>query len=113
MDVDIATYMNQRTSHRRIVRESEGNMNLGDAVRSCRWKRGWSQRQLSEQSGVARQTISDAEQCHRSTSVAILVELLDAMGYELVIAEKVENGKQTQKYRIAEAVIDKTLQEVR
>ena len=108
-----ADRINTRTDHGRIVRGSEVDMNLGDAVRSCRWKRGWSQRQLSEQSGVARQTISDAEQCHRSTSVAILVELLDAMGYELVIAEKIENGKQTQKYRIAEAVIGKTLQEVR
>ncbi len=84
-------------------------MTLGDVLKNCRWKQGWSQRQLSEQSGVARQTISDAESCYRSTSVAVLIELLDAMGYELVITKKTENGKQTPKYRIAEAVIGKTL----
>lgn len=83
-------------------------MTLGEVLKNCRWKQGWSQRQLSEQSGVARQTISDAESCHRSTSVAVLIELLDAMGYELIVSEKI-NGEQTKKYRIAEAVIGKTL----
>ena len=83
-------------------------MVLGDAVRQCRWKKGWSIRTLSEKSGVARQTITDAEYGYRGTSVAILLELLDAMGYDLVVAEKID-GKQTQKYRLAEAVIDKTM----
>lgn len=83
-------------------------MTLGEVLKNCRWKQGWSQRQLSEQSGVARQTISDAESCYRSTSVAILIELLDAMGYELVVSEKI-NGEQTKKYRVAEAVIGKAL----
>lgn len=83
-------------------------MTLGDVVRQCRWKKGWSVRTLSEKSGVARQTIADAEYCRRGTSVAILIELLDAMGYELVVSEKI-NGEQTKKYRIAEAVIGKAL----
>lgn len=89
--------------------EVRGDMTLGDVLKNCRWEQGWSQRQLSEQSGIARQTISDAESCHRSTSVAVLIELLDAMGYELVITKKIENGKQTPKYRIAEAVIGTAL----
>ena len=84
-------------------------MTLGEVLKNCRWKQGWSQRQLSEQRGVARQTISDAELCHRGTSVVVLIELLDAMGYELVITKKIEDGKQTPKCSIAEAVIGKTL----
>ena len=84
-------------------------MTPGEVLKNCRWKQGWSQRQLSEQSGIARQTISDAELCHRGTSVVVLIELLDAMGYELVVTKKTENGKQTPKYRIAEAVIGKAL----
>ena len=88
--------------------EVRGDMTLGEVLKNCRWKQGWSQRQLSEQSGVARQTISDAESCYRSTSVAVLIELLDAMGFELVVSEKI-NGEQTKKYRVAEAVIGKAL----
>lgn len=83
-------------------------MTLGDVVRQCRWKKGWSIRTLSEKSGIARQTITDAEYCRRGTSVAILIELLDAMGYELIVSEKI-NGEQTKKYRVVEATIDKTM----
>ena len=84
-------------------------MTLGEIVRQCRHKKGWSVRVLSEESGVARQTITDVEYGRRGTSVAVLIELLNTMGYELVVAKKVKDGEQTQKYRIAEAVIDKTL----
>lgn len=79
-------------------------MTIGEVIKNCRWKRDWSMRQLSEESGVARQTVSDAEYGRRGTSVAVFVQMLDAMGYELVVAEKI-NGKQ--KFRLAEAVIDK------
>lgn len=79
-------------------------MTIGEIIKKCRWKKEWSMRKLSEESGVARQTICDAEYGRRGTSVAVLVTLLDAMGYELVVAEKI-NGKQ--KFRLAEAVIDK------
>jgi len=81
-------------------------MTAGEIIRKCRWANEWSVRKLSEESGVARQTICDAEYNRRSTSVAVLVTLLDAMGYELIVAEKAD-GERTQKYRIAEAVIDK------
>lgn len=81
-------------------------MTIGEVIRSCRWKREWSMRQLSEESGVARQTVTDAEYERRGTSVAVLVAMLDAMGYELVVAEKID-GEQTQKYRLVEGVIDK------
>lgn len=79
-------------------------MTIGEVIKNCRWKRNWSMRQLAEESGVARQTVCDAEYGRRGTSVAVLVEMLDAMGYELVVAKKI-NGKQ--KYRLVEAIIDK------
>ena len=83
-------------------------MTLGEVVRQYRKKKGWSVRVLSEESGVARQTITDAEHGRRCTSVAILIELLDAMGYELIVVEK-QDGKQKKKRRTAETVIDKAL----
>ena len=83
-------------------------MTLGEVVRQYRKKKGWSVRVLSEESGVARQTITDAEHGRRCTSVAILIELLDAMGYELIVVEK-QNGKQKKKRRTTETVIDKAL----
>lgn len=79
-------------------------MTTGEVIKMCRWKKEWSVRQLAEESGVARQTICDAEYNRRGTSVAVLIAMLDAMGYELVVSEKI-NGKQ--KFRIAEGVIDK------
>lgn len=79
-------------------------MTAGEIIRKCRWDKEWSVRKLSEESGVARQTICDAEYNRRGTSVAVLIAMLDAMGYELVVSEKI-SGKQ--KFRIAEAVIDK------
>ena len=84
-------------------------MTAGEIVRMCRWGKGWSQRQLSEASGIARQTITDVERGVRGTSVTILVELLDAMGCDLIVAEKIKDGEQTEKYRIAKATISKTL----
>lgn len=84
-------------------------MTTGEVIQKCRWSRGWTQQKLSDISGVPRQTIGCAELNKRGTSVAILTELLNAMGYELVVAEKIDDGKQTPKYRIAEAVIGKTL----
>lgn len=97
-----------RTSHRQIVRGSEGDMTVGEIVRQCRWKKEWSIRTLSEKSGVARQTITDAEYGRRGTSVAVLLELLHAMEYELIVSEKTD-GEQTKRYRKVEAVIDKIL----
>lgn len=64
---------------------------------------------LSARTGIARSTITDAERGQRATSVPILVELLDVMGYELIVVRKAKNGKQTQKRRIAEATVSKTL----
>ena len=75
-------------------------MNVGEIIRQCRWANEWSVRKLSEESGIARQTICDAEYSRRNTSVAVLVELLDSMGYELVVSKK-----QVGKYRVAEATI--------
>lgn len=83
-------------------------MTVGEIIRQCRWKKEWSIRTLSEESGVARQTITDAEYGKRCTSASILIELLDAMGYELIVSEKID-GEQTKKYRVAEAVIDKAM----
>lgn len=83
-------------------------MTLGEVVRQYRKKKGWSVQALSEASGVAKQTITDAEYGRRCTSVAILIELLDAMGYELIVVEK-QNGKQKKKRRTTETVIDKAL----
>lgn len=83
-------------------------MTFGKAVRQCRHKRGWSVKALSEESGVAKSTITDVEYGRRGTSVAVLIELLDTMGYELIVTEK-QDGEQTQRHRIAEATIDKTL----
>ena len=79
-------------------------MTTGEVIKMCRWKKDWSVRKLSEVSGVARQTITDAEYGRRNTSVSVLVELLDVMGYELIVSGKVNN--KTQKYRNVEAVIN-------
>ena len=84
-------------------------MTVGEVVKQCRKAKEWSVRILSEESGVSKSAITDAEHNRRCTSVAILIDLLDAMGYELIVIKKAENGEQTQKYRIAEAVIDKAL----
>ena len=46
-------------------------MTAGEIVRMCRWGKGWSQRQLSEASGIARQTITDVERGVRGTSVTM------------------------------------------
>ena len=80
-------------------------MQVGDIVQKCRWERGLTQRGLEEVSGVSRTTIGSIETKTRGASVAIIVELLRAMGYELAVVEK-QDGKQGQKYRAIKAVID-------
>lgn len=79
-------------------------MTTGEIIKKCRWSKDWSVRKLSEESGVARQTIFDAEYGRRNTSVSVLVELLDVMGYELIVSKKINN--KAQKYRNTEAVIN-------
>ena len=74
-------------------------MTVGEIVKKCRWEKEWSIRTLSEESGVARQTITDAEYGRRNTSVAVLAELLDVMGYEIVISKK-QGGKQRNVYAV-------------
>lgn len=81
-------------------------MRVGEIVKECRQTKGMTQKQLSEMSGVARQTVADVESGRHGTSVAILTELLDAMGYELAVVKK-GDGQQTQ--RNIEAVISKTM----
>lgn len=81
-------------------------MRVGEAVKKCRQEREMTQKQLSEMSMVARQTVADVESGRHGTSVAILTELLDAMGYELAVVKK-GDGQQTQ--RRIEAVISKAL----
>lgn len=81
-------------------------MRVGEIVKECRLTKGMTQKQLSEMSGVARQTVADVESGRHGTSVAILTELLDAMGYELAVVKK-GDGQQTQ--RNIEAVISKTM----
>lgn len=83
-------------------------MNTGRIIQKCRWSRNLTQRQLSELSGIPRQTIGSVELNHHSTSVAIFTDLLNAMGYELIVAERAD-GAETQKYRIAETVIGTAL----
>ena len=81
-------------------------MRVGEIVKECRQAKGMTQKQLSEMSGVARQTVADVESGRHGTSVAILTDLLDAMGYELAVVKK-GDGQQTQ--RNIEAVISKAL----
>lgn len=84
-------------------------MNTGKILQKCRWEKNLSQEKLSRISGIPRQTIGSIELNKHSTSVAIFADLLNAMDYELIVAEKVKDGEQTQKYRTAKAVIDTTL----
>ena len=70
-------------------------MTVGEIVKKCRWEKEWSVRTLSEESGVARQTITDAEYGRRNTSVAVLAELLDAMGYEITVSKKRDGKRRT------------------
>ena len=69
-------------------------MDIGKTIQRCRWSRGMSQRELSEKSGVARQTISCAEINRSGTSVAVLTTLLEAMDYKLIVVDtRNGNGK--------------------
>ena len=63
-------------------------MNTGEIIQKCRWTRNLSQHKLSEKSGVARQTISNAEINRRSTSVTVFVKLLNSMDYDLAIIDR-------------------------
>ena len=74
-------------------------MTVGEIVRKCRWEKEWSIKTLSDKSGVARQTITDAEYGRRNTSVAVLAELLDSMGYELAVSKK-QDGQQRNVYAV-------------
>lgn len=82
-------------SLRQIVRGSEVNMNVGEIIQRCRWQRDLSQRELSELSGIPRQTIGGVELNKHSTSVAIFTTLLEAMGYRLfIVDERARGGKE-------------------
>lgn len=73
-------------------------MDVGATIKRCRQSRAMTQKQLSEASGVAQQTISCAEINRSGTSVAILTELLNAMDYDLVVVDRREdNGEETQR----------------
>lgn len=69
-------------------------MDTGKIIQRCRWQRNLSQRELSELSGIPRQTIGGAELNKHSTSVAIFTDLLEAMGYRLVIVDVKHGGSE-------------------
>ena len=67
-------------------------MNIGQIVQKCRWEKGMTQMELSIKSGIPRGTISSVENNRRGTSVGVLEELLETMGYELAVIERSDNG---------------------
>lgn len=56
---------------------------LGNLIRLARWDRGWSQALLGDQIGVAQSIISAWENGKACPSVASLLRLADALGYDV------------------------------
>lgn len=56
---------------------------FGPFLRRNRRRHGWSARQLAEQVGVCGATVTQCELGKRTPSAATLVQLLDALGYDL------------------------------
>lgn len=69
-------------------------MDTGKIIQRCRWQRNLSQRELSELSGIPRQTIGGVELNKHSTSVAIFTDLLEAMGYRLMVVDVKREGSE-------------------
>lgn len=68
-------------------------MNIGEIIKKCRRKRGFTQKLLSEKSGVPPATISSVETDARNTSVNTVVKLLKAMDYDLAVVDRRERRK--------------------
>ena len=55
---------------------------LGNVIREARKKQGWSQAELSEQSGVSRPTIARVE-ANRDVTTSTIAKIAQALGLKL------------------------------
>ena len=62
-------------------------MNFGDTIREARKKRGWSQAELGEKSGVSRPTIARVEANHDVTT-ATIAKIAQALGLTLELKDR-------------------------
>ena len=63
-------------------------MNTGEVIKRCRRKRGFTQKHLSDKSGIPTATVSSVETNARNTSVETFVKLLKAMDYDLAVMDR-------------------------
>jgi transcriptional regulator with XRE-family HTH domain len=56
---------------------------FGPFLRKARRRRGWSAKYLADQVGVCGPTVTQCEIGKRTPSAANLIQLLDALGYDL------------------------------
>ena len=68
---------------------------IGEIIRLCRKRKGWTQRQLSRISGVSVSVISSAETGKHEPRYFIYMTLLNALGFDLRIVELEEDAKKT------------------
>jgi transcriptional regulator with XRE-family HTH domain len=61
---------------------------LRTEMRKLRRRRGWSQQLLADFTGLNLQTVYRFEQGKRITDTAVIVRMLDTLGYELDIKPK-------------------------
>lgn len=65
-------------------------MGAGDTIRMIREKEGLSQRELGNISGISAQSVCNYEHGRNDPTTAVFRQLLEAMGYELVVRKKKE-----------------------
>lgn len=63
---------------------------VGDQIKLLREEKGWTQKKLSEKSGIDRSSISLIENNKHGISLTVYKLLLHAMGYDLKIIKKGE-----------------------
>jgi transcriptional regulator with XRE-family HTH domain len=71
-----------------VDKETEITGDWGDRLRALREARGWKQRDLAHRTGRSQARISQIEQGRDNVRLATLVNLLEALGYELVALPK-------------------------
>ncbi len=60
----------------------QGQDGFGDVIREARKKRGWSQAELGEKSGVSRPTIARVE-ANNDVTTATIAKIAEALGLKL------------------------------
>lgn len=64
------------------------NIRIGEKIKLLREQKEWSQRKLSEKSGIGPNCVSNYEAGKHEPTYFAIECLLEAMGYELVVRKK-------------------------